>query len=358
MGGGTARRRNDMRRTALLVLMTSLLIATWFQRKPATQVNTVRELAPGVFFHEGDLRGSGHCNTGWVIFDDYVLVLDANFPSGAQTVLAKIKEQTAKPIRFAFDTHHHGDHAYGNKVWADNGAIPVAHENVLAEMQKYETGLFGGKPGRWETAAAQREDVRASRLKPPSLLYRDIMIFDDGKRRVELRYFGVAHTRGDGFAWLPKERILFTGDAAVNGPFNFLGDGDSAAWVDTLAAVQTLAPAVVAPGHGPVGDALVLTAQRQFFVDLRAEVGKRKGLTPDRVQAEVPAIRAALLERHATYIDSTPKPITDFESQVASVYREMTGREFPKKGLQEAARAVHERHHGMSARVNTSGSRH
>jgi hypothetical protein len=68
------------------------------------------------------------------------------------------------------------------------------------------------------------------------------------------------------------------------------------------------------------------------------------------VQAEVPAIRAALLARHATYIDSTPKPIIDFESQVASVYREMTGREFPKKGLQEAARAAHERHHGMRAR--------
>jgi glyoxylase-like metal-dependent hydrolase (beta-lactamase superfamily II) len=336
-----------MRRIAILVLTTGALIATWFQRHPETQVNTVRELAPGVYFHEGDLRGSGHCNTGWVIFDDYVLVVDANFPSGAQTVLAKIKAQTSKPIRFAFDTHHHGDHAYGNQVWADNGAVPVAHENVLSEMQKYETGLFGGKPGRWEAAAKEREDVRASKLKPPSLLYRDIMIFDDGKRRVELRYFGVAHTRGDGFAWLPQERILFTGDAAVNGPFNFMGDGDSAAWVDTLTAVQTLAPRVVAPGHGPVGDGGLLAAQRQFFVDLRVEVGKRRGLPPDRVQAELPAIRAALLERHATYIDPGPAAIIGFESQVASVYREMTGLEFPNKGSQEAARTAHERHHGI-----------
>ena len=55
------------------------------------------------------------------------------------------------------------------------------------------------------------------------------MIFDDGTHRVELRYFGVGHTHGDGFAWLPKEKILFTGDAAVNGPFNYMGDGDSGA---------------------------------------------------------------------------------------------------------------------------------
>ena len=81
------------------------------------------------------------------------------------------------------------------------------------------------------------------------------MIFDDGKHRVELRYFGVGHTHGDGFAWLPKEKILFTGDACVNGPYNYMGDGDSGAWIETLAKAQTLGATVVAPGHGPAGDA-------------------------------------------------------------------------------------------------------
>ncbi len=173
------------------------------------------------------------------------------------------------------------------------------------------------------------------------------MIFDDGKHRVELRYFGVGHTHGDGFAWLPKERILFTGDAAVNGPFNYMGDGDSAAWIETLSRTQQLGAAVVAPGHGPVGDGGVLEAQRQYFVALRAEVEKRKGLAPDRVQAEVPAIRDALLGRHATYIDTKPGS-SGFESQVAQVYREMTGGTFPKAAAQQARRA-HENHHEISA---------
>jgi cyclase len=276
-------------------------------------------------------------------------VVDANFPSGAQGILPKIKAQTSKPIRFAFDTHHHGDHAYGNQIWVDNGAVPVAHENVVSEMRKYETGLFGGKPGRWEGEAKQREDLRGTRLKPPSLLYRDLMIFDDGTHRVELRYFGVGHTHGDGFAWLPKEKILFTGDAAVNGPFNYMGDGDSAAWIDTLAKAQTLGAAVVAPGHGPAGDAGVLAAQRQYFVSLRAEVEKRKRLAPDRVQADVPAIREALLKRHATYIDTSAASITGFESQVSQVYKELTGKEFPKRAALEDARRAHERHHGIAA---------
>jgi len=347
-----------MKRLAVYVLTTGLLMGLLYQRHVSSQINTVKELAPGVYFHEGDLRGKGHCNNGWVIFEDYVLVLDANFPSGALEIIPKIRAQTNKPIRFAFDTHHHGDHAYANQVWVDNGAVPVAHENVVAEMRKYETGLFGGppslrsgeagKPGRWEQEAKVREDLRATRLKPPSLLYRDLMIFDDGTHRVELRYFGVGHTHGDGFAWLPKEKILFTGDAAVNGPFNYMGDGNSAAWIDTLGRAQKLGPAIIAPGHGPSGDAGVIEAQRQYFIALRAEVEKRKGLAPDRVQAEIPVMREALLKRHATYIDTDPKSVSGFESQVAQVYRELTGKEFPKTAALEEARRAHERHHGIA----------
>jgi len=103
-------------------------------------VNEVTKLAPGVYFHEGDLKGHGHCNNGWIVFEDFVLVIDANFPSGAKAILPKIKESSERPVRFAFDTHHHGDHAYGNLVWVENGAVPVAHTGVIQEMMKYETG--------------------------------------------------------------------------------------------------------------------------------------------------------------------------------------------------------------------------
>ena len=338
-----------MKRLAIYLVTTCLVMVALHQRQVASQVNTVKELAPGVYFHQGDIDGNGHCNNGWIVFDEYVLVIDANFPSGAQEVIPKITAQTNKPIRFAFDTHHHGDHAYGNQVWADNGGVIVAHENVVSEMRKYETGLFGGKPGRWEDTAKQRPDVKASRLRPPSLLYRDLMIFDDGTHRVELRYFGVGHTHGDGFAWLPKERILFTGDAAVNGPYNYMADGDSAAWVNTLAGARKLGASIVAPGHGPVGDGGVLEQQQQFFVALRAEVDKRRDLAPDRMQADVPAIRGALLTRYPTYIDGA-KPVSSFEPLVAQVYKEMTGKDFPRKAaLDQEARRAHDRHHGVMA---------
>jgi glyoxylase-like metal-dependent hydrolase (beta-lactamase superfamily II) len=337
-----------MKRVALSVVTAAVMTGLLLTSDAATQIDVVKNLAPGVYFHQGDIDGKGHCNTGWIVFDDYVLVIDANFPSGAREVIPKIQAQTNKPIRFAFDTHHHGDHAYGNQVWADQGAVPVAHENVISEMKKYETAFFGGQPGRWEDSAKQREDVRSTRLKPPTLLYRDLMIFDDGKHRVELRYFGVGHTHGDGFAWLPNERILFTGDAAVNGPYNYLADGDSNAWIETLAKSQALGAAIVAPGHGPSGTGSIIEAQRQYFVDLRAEVAKRTGLSPDQIQTQVRAIRDALLPKHSTYIDAKATSISGFEAHVAKVYSEMTGRSFPKSAGADAARLAHERHHGIA----------
>ena len=245
-----------------------------FLAAPAAQpsaVGRVQQLAPDVYFYEGDIS-KGHCNNGWVVFEDYVLVIDANYPSGAREVIAKIRELTQKPVRFAFDTHHHGDHAYGNQVWVEQGATPVAHTAVLDEMKRLETGVFGDRPGRWENEAKNREDLRGSKLKPPTLLFPDTLIFDDGKHRVELRHFGTAHTKGDGVAWLPKEKIVFTGDMAVNGAYNFVGDGNVASWIPTLAKVAGLGPSKVGPGHGPLGDAAVIEDQALYFKELTAAV--------------------------------------------------------------------------------------
>src|SRR5262245_64136747 len=87
---------------------------------PATRPNDVVPVGDGVYFRHGDLDASGHCNNGIILFEDFVLVVDANFPGGAEACLADIKKLTPKPVRFVFDTHHHSDHAYGNPVWVKN----------------------------------------------------------------------------------------------------------------------------------------------------------------------------------------------------------------------------------------------
>jgi glyoxylase-like metal-dependent hydrolase (beta-lactamase superfamily II) len=313
------------------------------------EVNQVETLAPGVYFHEGDIKGHGHCNNGWIVFEDYVLVIDGNFPSGAKEIIPKIRAMTDKPIRFAFDTHHHGDHAYGNQTWVEQGAVPVAHTGVIEEMKKYETGYYAGKPGRWEDTAKGRPDVAASKLKPPTLLYNTDLIFDDGKHRVELLHFGVAHTHGDGFAWLPKERILFTGDACVNGPYNYVGDGDTGEWIKTLEAARKLGAEVVCPGHGPVGRPAVLEDQQAFFIELRRQVKALvdAGKQPDQIKAAVPAIKQALQksDRIARYVGDS------LAAQVEKVSVELGGQPFqPKQAIHEDHRR-HAQAHAVALRT-------
>lgn len=318
----------------------ALVLGGVMAAKPAvSQVNTVKQIGPGVYFHEGDLKGNGHCNNGWIIFEDYVLVVDANFPSGAKVIIPKIQELTQKPIRFAFDTHHHGDHAYANRVWVEQGAVPVGHVGVLKEMKKYESGLYGNKPGRWEDAAKTRKDVAESRLQPPTLLFPDSMIFDDGKLRVELKHFGVAHTHGDGWAWLPKERILFSGDACVNGPYNYVGDGNISQWIQTLAAARKLNPKWVVPGHGPMADGSLLADQQKYFLTLQS-AGRRLLKThpkPAAAQAQVATIKARILKdaQIQRYVGDF------FEAQLGKAYEEAGGKAFPNK---RASADDHDRH--------------
>jgi glyoxylase-like metal-dependent hydrolase (beta-lactamase superfamily II) len=307
------------------LLVLSALVLTGLPA--AAQINTTQTVVPGVYFHEGDPR-RGHSNNGWIVFDDFVFVVDANYPSGAQIVMPKVKETSDKPIRFVFNTHHHADHAYGNQLWADTGATLIATTAALEEMKKVETGYYGGEPGRWEASAKVRPDVAATKLHPPILLFPKELIFDDGKRRVELHYFGTGHTKGDGYAWLPKEKVLFTGDACVNGPYNNVMDGDIGEWIKTLELVKQLGAEKVCPGHGPMGGPEIIVDQQAYFIALQQQVKALMdaGKSPAEVKDAAPAIATELRKnpRIARYVPVNPVP------PVQKVYSEMGGAVFPK----------------------------
>ncbi|HVR74641.1 MAG TPA: NAD(P)-dependent oxidoreductase [Planctomycetota bacterium] len=289
--------------------------AALLREVPATRPNEVVELARGVYFRHGDLDAHGHCNNGFVIFEEFVLVIDGNFPGGAEACLADIRKVTDKPVRFAFNTHHHGDHAYGNPVWVKAGAVPVAHEGVVREMARLE-------PGRWRESMG-REDIKATGLDspiPPRLTFPDRMVIDDGTMRVELLHFGTAHTRGDGFAYLPAEKILFTGDAVVNGPYNFMGDGNTESWLEVIDALRRLDVEIIAPGHGPAGTRNLLDEQHEYIASLRTAIAAAlaAGKTPAEITASI-----EIPERVKRYVGSM------YAQQVSKVRSEMLGLEMP-----------------------------
>jgi cyclase len=302
----------------LRMLLASLVaLATGY-----AQTNTVQNIAPDVYFHEGD-QTLGHCNNGWIVFDDYVVVIDANYPSGAKVIIPKIHALTAKPVRFVIDTHFHPDHTFGNQLWADEGAIPVAQTGAFDELQK--SGATA-----WASSAKTRPDVAASRLRLPGLVYTDSLVFDDGRHRVELHWLGVAHTPGDTLVWLPHEKILFTGDLCVNGSYNYVHDSDIAGWIRVLEKAKSLGAEKVCPGHGPMGGPEVIADQQGYFIELQRGVQAlvKAKKTPEEVKAAVPELAAGLkkIGHIARYVPSD----FWFTAHVEKIYQELGGEPLPK----------------------------
>src|ERR1700682_5738868 len=215
------------RRVCILGTVAILGSVAFLVSRTDAQPGTVKQIAPGVWFREGDLEKMGHCNNIIIEMKDYLIVVDANFPSGARLAMEAAKKVSSKPVKYVFDTHHHGDHSYGNSLWTQAGATTLAYQGVSEELKRYE-------PANWRKTSAGRKDVAALNLtgpEPPKQTFdKSPFVLTDGTRRVEFHFFGWAHTRGDGFVYLPKEQVLATGDAVANGPYNYTADGNIANW--------------------------------------------------------------------------------------------------------------------------------
>lgn len=247
-----------------------------------TPANSVKELAPGVWVMIGDRASNRIANAGWVIFKDYVLVVDANFPWGAKEILPEIRKTTSKPIRFVFNTHYHGDHAYGGSVFTDQGAQIICSTDCGVES------MTKGQKGWDDNKATGAYSLKPYKLAHPTITFGNSMAFDDGEHRVELRLMGPGHSKGDSVAWLPKERILFTGDMVVNwGSGNNAADADADHdnWLRALDRMAALSPAVVVVGHGTLGDLSDIRGQHAYMADMVDTV--RRGIAAGKSEDEI-----------------------------------------------------------------------
>src|ERR1700739_595670 len=120
-------------RAGLLLGFGALSALALFVSRSDANPETIRRVVPGVWFREGDLD-QGHCNNVMIEMKDYMIVVDANYPSGARATMADLKRISNKPVKYVFDTHHHGDHLYGNVIWTQAGATTLAFQAVGLEL--------------------------------------------------------------------------------------------------------------------------------------------------------------------------------------------------------------------------------
>ncbi len=257
------------------------------------QTQNVRELAPGVYFYLGDELQGKSANCLWIVFRDYVLVIDANYPWGSKEIMEEIRKTTNRPIKFVFNTHYHHDHSFGNCVFVDSGAFIVSTKETAADMR-----TLGQR--EWDQNYSGRS-LKEYRREFPSLTFDQQLIFEDSSHRVELIKMGPAHTLGDGVAWLPNERILVTGDLFVNGnPWgNNVADpnADYDRWLTVLDTLATWDPKTIVPGHGELASIETLKNQRDYLADMLQQV--RQGLKDGKSKEDL--VKTIDLSRYPVY---------------------------------------------------------
>jgi glyoxylase-like metal-dependent hydrolase (beta-lactamase superfamily II) len=245
----------------------------------ATPGTEIVELETGVYarLHEG------LTNAGIIVGDDSVLVIDSlRVPSFARDLIQDVKKITEKPIEFVIDTHSHWDHSWGNEEFPE--ATIIGHKNCYAEMIDVEANE------QWRTKVTSSNDPWSEEgnlvnITPPNMTFETSMQLYFGGRELDLKYFGRAHTSGDIYIHLPKEKIVFTGDVAQDGGVPYLGDCYPVDWPDTDNRLASLPIERFMSGHGPIGDHNALVEAKDFIHSLVDSIKGAIGDGQDSVQA-------------------------------------------------------------------------
>jgi cyclase len=231
-------------------------------------------------------------NTGFISGERSVVSIDAcSTQRRTRAYLDRIASVTAAPVTTLINTHHHGDHTYGNSEFGD--VTIIGHERCRAEV--INAGLLGNT-GIWDPV-----DWGELRVAPPTVTFTDRLRVWSDDMPIEVSYVGqAAHTTNDCLVWLPDRQVLYCGDLLFNGGTPFLLMGSVTGAIEVLTSVLAPIPArIIVPGHGePCGRELIdVTLGYLHFVLELARHGISAGLPP------LTAAREADLGDYAGWLD-------------------------------------------------------
>jgi cyclase len=305
----------------------ALLLALGMAASAASaQSFDIVKVADGVYAAVG--RGNVASNGAFIINQDDVLVVDTHYrPSWAKDLIAEIRKITNKPVRYVVNTHWHNDHTQGNQAYVGaygpgveyisshvtrddmvSKAIPSVQQQLIKDVPERiaatekmlaEGKLANGTPltdanrttltTRLASDKAYLEELKSIQIALPTITFDRSLVLYKPDRSIYISYFGKGHTRGDIVVFLPKERVVITGDLLTNG-IPFMRDAYPSQWVGTLEAVRNLDWDTAACGHGPVqtgkeqADKL-LDYLKDMVAAVKDAIGK--GMTMEQASASI-----------------------------------------------------------------------
>jgi glyoxylase-like metal-dependent hydrolase (beta-lactamase superfamily II) len=264
----------------------------------------LKKVGDGVYAAIAAPRYKVNCNAAVIVTDDGVVVVDSHSkPSAARALYQEIQSVTKKPVKKVINTHFHWDHWQGNEAYANAevlaseqtkvnlttpdvgvGGVPFIEKqiaNLPKEIQQLKDDITKATDAttkaRLESNLHQAEAYLAElkQLKPalPTRTVTTSLTLKEAGREIQLHVLGRGHTNGDLYTYLPKEKIVATGDALIDW-MPFLNDGYPEDWPKTLTALEKLDFAHIIPGHGDVQPKAHLAFFRGYLEDLIAATRK------------------------------------------------------------------------------------
>jgi cyclase len=268
----------DMNIRSILLLLVITLVGLATLRLPAiAQPKQQKARAPLTIEKVADdlyvIIGNGG-NVGVLVTDEGVILVDDKFEPDYDAIIAQVKTVTNQPVKYVFNTHHHGDHSGGNIRFIAIAEI-ISHKNARENMVPPKAAA--GATGR-----------------PARIVFTDETSVFLGGKEVRARYFGRGHTNGDIIVYFPAQRVIHTGDlmAGVTPLIDYNGGGSVVEWVRTVdAAMGALDFDKVIPGHGDVTNKAGLKTYRDNVAKLRDDVTAmvRQGKSKEEVRAALAA---------------------------------------------------------------------
>ena len=291
------------------------------------------KVTDGIYYATASGTMTVGSNSPIILTDTEAIVIDSEItPAAARALVADLKAITDKPVRYVIDSHYHYDHAHGNQIFGPEVQV-IGHENtrkrMLTNVLEQYTFLTSVDPIPARVAAlrariaaetdppqkallerqvanslAYLEQVKETRVTPPNVTFEHQMTLFRGGREIQILFFGRGHTDTDVVVYLPKEKIVCTGDL-MESVISYMGDAYADEWPATLDRLMTLDFDTVMPGHGVVfkGKAHIQAFQR-YIRDLLKQATdlKKAGVAADAAAPRIdmrafaidfPQIRAA-----------------------------------------------------------------
>src|SRR6266498_3403405 len=286
-----------------------------------------QKVAEGVFYATASGTMTVGSNSPIIVTDDEALVIDSEItPAAARALVTDLKAVTSKPVRYVVDSHYHYDHAHGNQVFMRDAQV-IGHDNtrrrMLTNVLEQFTYLSSVQPvparvealkqriaqeaDAQQKAALERqvanslsylEQVKEIKVTPPNVTFESTMTLVRGGREMRISYLGRGHTDTDVVVFLPKERIVCTGNL-MESIVSYMGDSYPEEWIATLERLKALDFDTVMPGHGVVFKGKTkIDAFQKYLRDVITQV---TALRTQGLSAEDAAARVDLTKHRAEF---------------------------------------------------------